>query len=158
MGVQTATPDFIASRLGNDPASVDCQQRSQYHDGAAQAYRFLVEIFRFKVREINVRSLKGKRPVCRMRHPDAHPLQQFNQFDDVQYLGDIGNRHLFPSQQARANHLQCLVFRALRLEFPLQPLASGDDKFTHNFPIDSFRQNYKKTNNVKITPSIYCHK
>ena len=117
VGIETAAAYLVATGTGNKAPAVAGKKGPEYHDGTAEAGCLAAEVVGVEVGKVDVDGPEGVFSLIEAVNHDPHTLKEVDEFDDIKYLGDIGDDDFLVGEKGGTDDLQCLVFSALRVEF-----------------------------------------
>ena len=113
VGVQSATTNLVATRLGNDSLAHTRQQRTNHQHRTAQLGTLSDELVALQECHIQAVGLEGIGTIS-SGHLHANLAQQLDEVVDVADVGDVTDGYRVCRQQRGTDDLQCLVLGALR--------------------------------------------
>ena len=113
MGVEPASADLVAARLGDVSHAEPRQHRADQHDRTPQSRAALAVIVRFEVFEINVAGAERVGVFRELLHFHAHAAEQFDELHHIENPGDVPDDDPLGRQQRGAEYLQRFVFGSL---------------------------------------------
>ena len=105
VGIKSATPDFVATGLGDNGSSHASQQRTDHQDGATQVGTFLHELVALQVFQVECVGLERERTLSDFLDLDTDIAQQLNEVVDVANVGDVVDGHLVAGEQRGTDNL-----------------------------------------------------
>ena len=126
VGVESASPDFVAARLGHVGFAEAGQHRASHHHAASEFRGGVLVVLAPEIVEVDGFGLQSDVVPRVALNVHAHAFQKGNQVVDVQDVGQVVYGDFLLGEQAGAENLHGLVFRALRNDFALQSVAAFD--------------------------------
>ena len=131
MGVEPASADLVAARLGDVSLAEPRQHRADQHNRTPQSRAALAVIVRFEVFEINVAGAERVGVLRELLHLHAHAAEQFDELHHIENPGDVPDDDPLGRQQRGAEYLQRFVFGSLGRDFAPQSVATFDFENCH---------------------------
>ena len=126
MGIKASATDLITPRFSNHSLSHTCQKRSNHQHTATQCSTLLDKLLTTEVVEIEFISLKMKHSLLFLTDFHTDVFQQLYQIVDVANVGNIAYNNLVVGEQRCTDHLQGLVFSALRDDGSTEQVSAFD--------------------------------